>query len=215
MFFIYVACSDDFVEITPKFANADSFFNKQEDFERTLIGAYDALQPMFWNVMLAEIASDNTVAGGDPSKIDGPDTHSIDNMEPNDRNLLLRNIWQWSYVGLNRANYILEFQNNIEFEGKENIIGQAYFLRAYFTFELIKWFGNIPLITDIDSGKLLILNRRIKPGDEYTMNRIKDIPTGYSLIEADLIEAIKRVDETQNYEYEIGKGAAQQGKLIL
>ncbi|WP_194766336.1 RagB/SusD family nutrient uptake outer membrane protein [Tamlana sp. I1] len=212
-----IACSDDFVNVDPKFENTDAFFNTPDDYNKTLIGAYDALQPTFWNVLLGEIASDNTLAGGDPSKIDGPDTHTIDNMIPNDNNTLLRNIWQWNYVGLNRANYILEFQDNIDFKGKDNIIGQAYFLRAYFAFELVKWFGNVPLLTNNSSGTLRILNSRIKPGDQYTMNRIKDIPTGYALIEEDLKDAISKLNLTQNYEYQIGKGAAQAllGKVYL
>ncbi|MGY5355523.1 RagB/SusD family nutrient uptake outer membrane protein [Wenyingzhuangia sp. IMCC45467] len=212
-----IACSDDFVNVEPKFENTDEFFNSQEDYEKTLIGAYDALQPTFWNVLLGEIASDNTLAGGDPSKLDGPDSHSIDNMNPTDNNTLLRNIWQWNYVGLNRANYILEFQDKTDFNGRDNIIGQAYFLRAYFAFELIKWFGNVPLLTNNTSGTLRITNARIKPGDQYTMNRIKDIPTGYALIEEDLKDAINKLDETQPFEYQIGKGAAQAllGKVYL
>lgn len=212
-----LACGDDFVNVEPNFENTDAFFNAPEDYERTLIGAYDALQPTFWNVLLGEIASDNTVAGGDPSKVDGPDSHSIDNMAPTDTNSMLRSIWQWNYVGLNRANYILEFQDKIDFEGKDNIIGQAYFLRAYFTFELIKWFGNVPLPTENTSGTLRILNSRIKPGDQYTMMRIQDIPTGYELIEADLKDAISKLEVTQDYEFKIGKGAAEAllGKVYL
>jgi hypothetical protein len=31
-----------------------------------------------------------------------------------------------------RANYILEFKDKIDFEGKNQIIGQARFLRAYY-----------------------------------------------------------------------------------
>jgi hypothetical protein len=212
-----VSCGDDFVYVEPNFETSDNFFNIKEDYESALIGAYDALQPTFWNVLLGEIASDNTLAGGDPDKIDGPDTHSVDNMNPNDKNNLLRSIWKWNYAGLNRANYILEFKDNIDFDGKDNIIGQAYFLRAYFAFELVKWFGNVPLLTSNSSGTLRISNYRIKPGDQYTINRVKDIETTYSLIEEDLKDAIAKLEVSQSYEYQIGKGAAQAllGKVYL
>ena len=33
-------------------------------------------------------------------------------------------------------------------DGKEKIIGQARFLRAYYYFELVKFFGDVPLIVD-------------------------------------------------------------------
>lgn len=215
--FCFSSCSDEFVNVEPNFENTDAFFTKQEDYEQVLIGVYDALQPTFWNVMLSEIASDNSLAGGDPDKIDGVDTHTIDAMNPNDNNGMLREVWQWNYVGLNRANYILEFQDNIEFEEKDNIIGQAYFLRAYFAFELVKWFGNIPLLTDNSTGVLRILNSRIKPGDEYRMTRVEDISTAYSLIEEDLKDAISKLEVSQSYEYQIGKGAAEAllGKVYL
>ena len=212
-----VSCSDDFVYVEPNFESTDNYFKTKEDYDATLIGAYDALQTTFWNVLLGEIASDNTLAGGDPSKIDGPDTHTVDNMNPNENNGMLRSIWKWNYAGLNRANYILEFKDNIDFDGKDNIIGQAYFLRAYFAFELVKWFGNVPLLVDNSSGTLRISNYRIKPGDQFTMNRVKDIPTAYSLIEEDLKVAISKLEVSQKYEYQIGKGAAQAllGKVYL
>jgi hypothetical protein len=48
------------------------------------------------------------------------------------------------FAGVNRANYILEFGQNY-FTGKNQIIAEARFLRAYYHFELVKWFGGIPM----------------------------------------------------------------------
>jgi hypothetical protein len=45
----------------------------------------------------------------------------------------------------NRANYILEFKDKTTFTGKNQIIAEARFLRAYYHFELVKWFGGIPM----------------------------------------------------------------------
>lgn len=210
-----IACTDDFVTVVPKTENSENYFNNQVEYERALIGAYDALQPTFWNVLLGEIASDNTLPGGDPGIVDGIDTHSVHEMNANENNGVLRSIWQWNYVGLNRANYILEFQDKTDFEGRDNIIGQAYFLRAYFAFELTKWFGAIPLLTNEEGTR--ILNKRIQPGDQYTMERVKDIKTAYSLIEKDLIDAVQKTNLSSSASFEIGKGAAQAllGKVYL
>jgi hypothetical protein len=38
------------------------------------------------------------------------------------------------------ANYILEFKDKTTFTGKNQIIAEARFLRAYYHFELVKWF---------------------------------------------------------------------------
>ena len=42
----------------------------------------------------------------------------------------------------------LKFQDKTDFENKPNIIAQAKFLRAYYYFELVKWFGPVPLVVD-------------------------------------------------------------------
>ena len=44
----------------------------------------------------------------------------------------LRSVFQWNYAGISRANYILEFKDNIDFDGKDQILAQALFLRAFY-----------------------------------------------------------------------------------
>ncbi|MEK9602964.1 MAG: RagB/SusD family nutrient uptake outer membrane protein [Flavobacteriaceae bacterium] len=211
------SCADDFIDVPSKNPNADDFFNTEKDYEDVLIGTYDLLQSTFWNVLIGEIASDNTLAGGDPLTIDQPSIQQIDAMTHNDVNIHLRDIWSFMYGGMNRANYILEFKDKSSFDNHENIIGQAYFLRAYFTFELVKWFGNIPLYTEEINGLNRIRHRRVQFGEQYSMERVADIPTAYELIEADLLDAINMLPVSQPEDYKITKGAAQSllGKLYL
>ena len=125
------SCSDDFVDVEPPFENSDAFFNTEQDYEDALIGAYDLLQTTYINVMLGEIASDNTLAGGENAN-DVLGIQEIDDMRHTPINQQLRDIWGWMYSGVNRANFILEFQDNINFSGKDNILAQARFLRAYY-----------------------------------------------------------------------------------
>src|SRR5690606_40327372 len=68
-------------------------------------------------------------------------THTADNGA-------LRNVFQWMYAGISRANYIVEFQDKIDFEGKEQILAENLFLRSYFYFELVKFFGDVPMYLD-------------------------------------------------------------------
>jgi hypothetical protein len=49
------------------------------------------------------------------------------------------------FAGVNRANYILEFKTKLLLQVKNQIIAEARFLRAYYHFELVKWFGGIPM----------------------------------------------------------------------
>lgn len=199
------ACSDDFVDVESPDPNSEDFFNTEEDYQDALVGAYDLLQSTYINVMLGEIASDNTLAGGE-SATDVIGIQEIDDMIHTPVNQQLRDIWSWMYAGVNRANYILEFQDNIEFQGKNEILAQARFLRAYYYFELVKWFGDVPFKID----------ERIQFGDQFDLERTPKSEV-YAQIEADLIYAADNLPSTQAEAGRITKGAAQAllGKAYL
>ena len=202
---LMVACGDDFVEVEPINENSEDFFNSEEDYQDALVGAYDLLQATYLNVMVGEIASDNTLAGGE-SATDTPGIQEIDNMTHTPVNQQLRDIWGWMFAGVNRANYILEFQDKIDFSGKDQIIAQARFLRAYYYFELVKWFGDVPLAVD----------QRLLFGDQFNVDRTPRTEV-YAQIEQDLIFAAETLPATQAEEGRITSGAARAllGKAYL
>lgn len=199
------SCSDDFVDVKSQAENSEDYFNTEEDYQNALIGAYDLLQSSYINVMLGEIASDNTLAGGE-SATDVIGIQEVDDMTHTPVNAQLRDIWGWMFSGVNRANYILEFKDNTDFEGKEEILAQARFLRAYYYFELVKWFGDVPLVVD----------QRILFGDQFNVDRTPKAQV-YAQIEMDLMYAADNLPYTQAETGRITKGAAQAllGKAYL
>ena len=163
---------DDFIEVEPKGEIAETYFNSPEDYDKALIGAYDLLQATFWGTQTAVIASPDIVAGGDRLNYDQPTLQDVDKMiHTSSTYVQIRDIWQLAYAGMNRANYLLEFKDKLDFDGKDNIIGQAYFLRAYYAFELTKFFGDIPLLIDSSGEVDRIMDKRVQNGDQFTMNR--------------------------------------------
>lgn len=139
---------DKFLSVNPPYTqDVENFFETKEDYERALTGAYDLLQGSFMSFWIGEIASDNSIAGGE-SVNDSQGLHQIDDMTHGGVNNELRNVLRWNYAGITRANYLLENKDKIDFQGKEHIIAEARFLRAYYYFELVKFFGDIPLIID-------------------------------------------------------------------
>ena len=202
---LLLSCSDDFVNVNSEDENSENFFNTEEDYQSALIGAYDLLQSSYLNVMLGEIASDNTLAGGE-SATDVPGIQEIDDMIHTPINDQLRDIWNWMYGGVNRANYILEFKDKIDFPNKANVLGQATFLRAYYYFELVKFFGDVPLAVD----------QRLLFGDQNTIDRTPAAEV-YAQIELDLIFAADNLPLTQTQTGRVTKGAAQAllGKVYL
>ena len=202
---LLLSCSDDFVNVNSEDENSENFFNTEEDYQDALIAAYDLLQSSYLNVMLGEIASDNTLAGGE-SATDVPGIQEIDDMIHTSINDQLRDIWNWMFGGVNRANYILEFKDKIDFPNKANVLGQATFLRAYYYFELVKFFGDVPLAVD----------QRLLFGDQNTVDRTPATEV-YAQIELDLIYASDNLPLTQTQTGRVTKGAAQAllGKVYL
>jgi len=214
---LFTAC-DDYIEVEPIGPDADSYFNNEQEYESALIGAYDMLQSSFWNVLLDVAASDDYAAGGDSFNYDQPTIQNVNQMiHTHSDNNQLRDIWNLMYAGLNRANYLLEFKDKTDFVGKEQIIAQAYFLRAYYAFELAKHFGDIPLKVETRNDVLRIADQRTIIGEQYDVNRVGSISAVYSLIEEDLKEAIANLPTVQSEVYKVSKGAAQAllGKVYL
>lgn len=198
--------SDSFVDVDPLFSvNSENFFNSQEDYELALVASYDLLQTTYLNAMLGEMASDNALAGGENAN-DVPAFQEIDDMIHTPVNDQLRNIWNWMYAGVNRTNYIFEFQDKTDFEGKEQLLAENAFLRAYYYFELVKFFGDVPMPVD----------KRVQFGEASSFQRTP-VAQVYAQIEADLTRAVTSLPASQPDLGSVTLGAAQAllGKVYL
>lgn len=201
-----LSCSDDFVDREVQYSiDSENYFNSEQDYKDALIGAYDLLHASFMNVLVGEIASDNTLSGGESAN-DVVGIQQIDEMNHSPVNANLKNIWDWMFAGVQRCNYILEFKDKTDFSGKNQIIAETRYLRAYYHFELVKWFGGIPLNGD----------KRFKVGDEKTIPR-SSVSEVYASIESDLLYAIDNLSPTAPQVGRVTKGAAQAllGKTYL
>ncbi len=204
-FLAIFSCADTFIDVNSQDENSEDFFNTEEDYQKALLAAYDYLQATAQQFQVAEIASDNTLAGGE-SATDTPGIQEIDDMIHTPTNAQLRNIWTWMYTGVNRTNYIMEFQDKTDFPNKTSVIAQTRFLRAFYYFELVKWFGDVPLVVD----------KRIQYGEQFGLERTPKAQV-YTQIEEDLIFAAANLSYTQAQTGRITKGAAEAllGKAYL
>jgi hypothetical protein len=205
---VVVSCSDEFVDRkAPYSIDSENYFNSESDYNQALIGAYDMLHSTYLNVMMGEIASDNTASGGE-SAIDVIGIQQIDDMIHTPANPQLKNLWDWMFAGVQRCNYIMEFKDKTDFANKPQVLAETRFLRAYYHFELVKWFGGIPLNGD----------KRFSTEDVTRVPRssVQDV---YASIEADLQYAVANL-KTKGENPSKGratKGAAQAllGKVYL
>ena len=197
---------DQLLDIEPEFTqDAENFFNTPQDYQRALVGAYDLMQTSYLHIWIGEIASDNSIAGGE-SVNDTRGLHEIQNMSHGGVNTELRDIMRFNYAGIARANYLFEHRDKLDFEGKDQIMAQASFLRAYYHFVLVTYFGDIPMIVD----KRLSIS-------EVTASVRTPKAQVYNQIEADLRTAINTLPWTNPEKGRITKGAAMAllGKVLL
>lgn len=203
---ISLSC-EDFVDIDPYYAqDAESFFNSPDDYQKALVGAYDLMQTSYLSFWIGEIASDNSIAGGE-SVTDSEGLHQIDRMEHGAVNTELRSLFRWMYAGITRTNYIFEFKDKIgDFPDRERILAEASFLRAYYYSELVKVFGDVPLI----------LNKRLSASEVSSQDRTPANEV-YAQIETDLQYAAEHLNWTVPVKGRITKGAALAllGKVYL
>ena len=184
---IFYGCSEDFLDRQPLDEVVSSnFYQTESDAMEALIAVYDVLgyqssPGISWAPFLtvSDILSDDAFAGGGDAN-DGMDEDQINNFNIPTSNVIVHSIWLKNYVGVYRANLLLERIEEIDASDvfKKRIIAECKFLRAYFNFELVRFFENIPLLT-----------ATIKGPSEY--NQSQNIPEEvYNKISEDLIEAM-------------------------
>ena len=187
------------------------YLKSESDYRALGLGVYSPLQWLNQIVPVGDIASDNSVSGGE-SASDVQSLQQIDDFTYYPINSTLSDLWQSSYEGINRANYMYQYKlknlagQTIDFAGKEALYGEVYFLRAYYYFTLVKIFGDVPLFTD----------RRLTLADSKTLTRSPKANV-YAQIETDLNNAIAVLPAVQNEKGRVTKNAAQAllGKVYL
>jgi len=92
-----------------------------------------------------DMATDDVDAGpGSPN----PDVRSIAILSYSSLNVRVLQIWQAQYASINRANVAIEKIPPIEMDEalKSRLLGEAHFLRALYYFNLVRLYGDIPLL---------------------------------------------------------------------
>ncbi|MGV3502722.1 MAG: RagB/SusD family nutrient uptake outer membrane protein [Adhaeribacter sp.] len=152
---VLAGCKDDFLTIAPETAlSSATFFTKEADFQQAVNAAYVPLRTIVndraW--LLGEMHSDNTYFGRNPlfgatEQQEDIADFAIPTANGITANVHVLNQYRQDYLIIARANQVLASIDKVEFgaESKNNLKGQAHFLRAYAYFELVQYFGKVPL----------------------------------------------------------------------
>lgn len=193
---VFLASCEKLINLTPvSELNSSNYYQTSTDFNNALIAAYDALQEKnSIDFVMNEIRSDN----GTEMKYQYE--KDLDNFSVSATNELISKFWKIAYKGIFRTNVLLEKidQADIDANQKKLIAGQAKFIRAYIYFDLVRYFGDVPLVT-----------KELKLSESYAVRR-SSVADVYQLIETDLKDAASALPSvyTGNDIGRITKGAS-------
>ncbi|GAA4799406.1 RagB/SusD family nutrient uptake outer membrane protein [Olivibacter ginsenosidimutans] len=182
------SCSDDFLSMTPDSEyNSDDFFETEEQFQQAVNGVYQSLRNTVneSGYLMGEMRSDNTHYDyyAPDRGIHVVRRENIDDFLDDSQNQWTNDYFNNSYVGISRANTILERIEGAAFDqsAKDPIIGETKFLRAYYYFNLVRYFGGVPLY----------LKETIKQEDAFLPR--SSVDEVYDVVISDLKEAIEKL----------------------
>ncbi|WP_294219952.1 RagB/SusD family nutrient uptake outer membrane protein [uncultured Chryseobacterium sp.] len=197
------SCSSDLLNTLPEADKVTSnFYKDASQIEQGVNGVYGSLQYTGQYkqglLTIGEIPSDNTfdeVPANDNFTYGEFDFFTI---QPT--NSLIENAWKDNYVGIQQANIILNRIGSITdmSEGtRKTRIGEMKFLRALMYFNLVRIFGDVPLVTQETTDVNSYFGQSRTPANEV-----------YNFVEGELKEAITLLPATAAQKGRATKGAA-------
>jgi len=151
--FVESSCKKEYlIKTDPTRIGSNLFYSSQTQLEQAVNGVYGQLQGIINDQWLFnELVTDNTSIDYNPDdRGQGPSIEAFEfwTLEPGTGNL--NSLYQRYYATLYNINNTLAKLKNatvITDEAKSQVEGQMKFLRAYYYFELIQYFGDVILIT--------------------------------------------------------------------
>lgn len=181
-----VSCEDELDQAPLSDSSAANFYRDADDFEQAVNGIYAQLRPMpdrYYD--LSETRSDN-IYGSSSTGVRpwDPVNDFANTLENND---LVAEAWNNNFNGIMRANTVLDKLDAsvVPDEAERNRFeGEARFLRALYYFDLVRWFGELPLY-----------ETAVTPAEALSIPR-SSVADVYGLIMSDLNAAIEKLPDS-------------------
>ncbi|WP_209404929.1 RagB/SusD family nutrient uptake outer membrane protein [Pseudozobellia sp. WGM2] len=207
---LFLSCSDVLEKEPQAQLSEFSAYVTAEDAKKAVTAAYEPLNGNMWccgnygagyaHWVMANVASDDAEKGGE-SGSDQLYAQQIALFNIPTNNSALSAAWNSQYVGIHRANLILDKVSEIEMDEslKGRYLAEARFLRAWYYMNLVKTFGDVPLVLDADL-------------EAYDLTRTPRQQV-YEQIIADLEAAIAVLPEASEYD-DADRGRATKGAAL-
>jgi starch-binding outer membrane protein, SusD/RagB family len=144
---LLTACKKSFIELSPaSTAGVDNLYKTDQDFKQAEIGIYNIYQAQYQNMwMFGDMRGDDSwdeLVKNTPAAMD---LFTINNDDG-----VIRTTWQNYYNIISRANLLLSKITSVEkgsVPNKDVYVGEAKFLRALAYFDLVRIYGDVPMVT--------------------------------------------------------------------
>jgi len=150
------SCNDWLKEESPGSIRFDDFYTEGTVCIQNVNACYTPLaweynKTYFPEWYIGDVASDDALKGGQ-NVADGGDLYDIENFKINANNAILLDYYRAKYQGIQRCNLALQEvpgvdpDDTMSAERKECLLGEAYYMRAFYYFQLVRVFGGVPLV---------------------------------------------------------------------
>jgi len=153
---LLMSCSDFLKTENLIEKDSASFPVNAADYYTALMGCYAPLTTNLYDqnpFIVAEVMADYRLGGGGPIDMK---IRAINEFKKTSDDMF-DNLWTRNYKGINRANFLLENETHVVWDNEQQrkkMVGQAYFLRAYYYLELCRLFGTVPLTTQTQAKNM-------------------------------------------------------------
>ncbi|MBQ9229756.1 MAG: RagB/SusD family nutrient uptake outer membrane protein [Prevotella sp.] len=138
----------------------DNFYGSKDDIETAINGIYqeftvDGFYGMFNNqsVYINDLQTDYVKAG---AQTNSAHIRELSNFAVQPTNLFVNYAWEEHYTAINRANVVIDKVTDASFldeQSKQNYINEARFLRGFVYFNLVRYFGGVPIVLHDGEGE--------------------------------------------------------------
>lgn len=146
-------CTGDFLDRAPLDSiNTANYPVNDEELITVVNGAYQPLQwPKLYNLRIwtSDIMAGNSIVGAGGGS-DGIETQDMANFVTATDNAGVLDLWRGPWPGILMANIVLDVAPTLDIDPaiRDRSLGEAHFLRAHYYFILVRYFGDVPLITE-------------------------------------------------------------------
>jgi hypothetical protein len=165
VFFQLLSCEGILDKEPIAILDAGSFFQTENDAVQSINAAYNPLlfnnsnNNFLW--AFAEVTGDAAIPGGDGSR---PGIVEMETFSYTPRTEELNSYWKLQFKGITQCNLVLDniVKVNMPESIKNQIIGEALFLRSYYYFLLTQVFGDVPLYLKVTPPDQLKIKKSSK-----------------------------------------------------